>query len=367
MTGWIKYRCSFINQKSPVSLMFALIWVMGMGGSLFSEPVYYFAPSTCSKCRNLYNRLESIKQYDPIFQIYGYDPYTNQGRKEYQIRWSQLQAKNQQDYYVFPAIFVGDTVLTGMDISDSLLLYYFYNRSQKDSDPPPLTDLSWFSVVLLGLGDGINPCAFSVLLFLLSYMSLKHSSRYKIFISAGMFILGNFLFYFIFGVGILRFMKSFIVIIPYFSTGIKLAAISMGIFAGVSIVVKLAKKKVYLSGLSKSDHRKIHKLIKWGQKSFLPLWILVGMLVGFAELICTGQIYFPTLVMIHEFHLTDIVYLLVYNICFVAPLVGVVVFYFFVPNLKIFENLVNRHYSKIMIFISLLLFGLSAYLIFSLY
>ena len=365
MTGWIKYKFSFNNQKFTVFLIIVLIG--GVVQTLFSEPVYYFAPSSCSKCRNLYNQLESIKRYDPVFQIYGYDPYTNQGRAEYQSRWSQLEFKNQQDYYVFPAIFVGDTVLTGMDISDSLLMYYFYNRSQKNADPPPLADISWLSVILLGLGDGINPCAFSVLIFLLSYMSLKHSSRNKIFISAWLFISGNFLFYFIFGVGILRFIKSFIVIIPYFSTGIKLAAIFIGIFAGVSILVKLAKKKMYLSGLSENDHRNIHKLIKWGQKSFWPLWIFIGMLVGFAELICTGQIYFPTLVMINEFQLKDIAYLLVYNICFVTPLIGVVVFYYFTPNLKIFENLVKCHYSKIMVFISFLLFGLSAYLILSLF
>ncbi len=59
-------------------------------------------------------------------------------------------------------------------------------------------------VFLAGLLDGINPCAFATIIFLLSYLQVTRRSSTQILAVGGAFILGVFLTYFALGLGLVE-------------------------------------------------------------------------------------------------------------------------------------------------------------------
>jgi cytochrome c biogenesis protein CcdA len=84
-------------------------------------------------------------------------------------------------------------------------------------------------------------------------------------------------------------------------------------------------------GLSKETHRGIHDRIKrfTTVKSYLlgPAAVLLGGLVSSMELACTGQVYFPVLAALMKDGVTprSLGLLLIYNLCFLVPLVVITV------------------------------------------
>lgn len=63
---------------------------------------------------------------------------------------------------------------------------------------------SFLTVAGAGLIDGINPCAFGVLIFFFSYLTLKGRSRRDIFLTGLLFTLGVFVAYFLIGLGLMQ-------------------------------------------------------------------------------------------------------------------------------------------------------------------
>jgi cytochrome c biogenesis protein CcdA len=167
-----------------------------------------------------------------------------------------------------------------------------------------------------GLIDGINPCAFAVMVFLVSFLSAKKYSFRHIWV----FILGVFVLYFLLGVGGYYLLEK--IITP------KIAGITTRIIAFLIIILGLVHifENPYKSRLvlPKQERRFIHSLIirtGLSSKSFFSFFGL-GVVVAFLESACTGQVYLPV---IYSFvalgYKRSILYLFVYNICFVLPLI----------------------------------------------
>ena len=76
--------------------------------------------------------------------------------------------------------------------------------------------------------------------------------------------------------------------------------------------------------------RKIHSVIreKMTKKNLFLAAVVSGFFISISEFICTGQIYLPTLIFVSgvpELKIRAILYLILYNIAFIVPLVIVFV------------------------------------------
>ena len=75
---------------------------------------------------------------------------------------------------------------------------------------PPVSILTRFrslsvaAVVLAGLIDGVNPCAFATILFFVSYLAVSRRQRREMLLVGGAFALGVFVTYFAVGLGAMR-------------------------------------------------------------------------------------------------------------------------------------------------------------------
>ncbi|MDD1700611.1 MAG: hypothetical protein LUQ04_07425 [Methanoregula sp.] len=170
-------------------------------------------------------------------------------------------------------------------------------------------------VIASALIDSINPCAFSVLIFLLiSIFTLKN--RRRILMVGGVYIAAVFIFYLLSGFGLFT-----IVSLSGFSRALSLIGATVALVLGViSVLDVLRDRDKFLLAIPSSKKEQIERYIN---SASLPAAFALGIFVGIFELPCTGGIYLAILgLMSRSFTLMEgLPYLLLYNFIFVLPLI----------------------------------------------
>ena len=194
----------------------------------------------------------------------------------------------------------------------------------------PVSFLTLTGTAVAGLIDGINPCAFSTIVFFVSVLSVLRAPR-AVCVSAGLgFLAGTFTTYTVIGLGLLNMFTR----LEHFSAAREII--------GLLIISSLA----VLSGLSLVDALRFYKnadaqnmilrtpapMLKMGRGIMKkgmagPLGVFAGALavsafVTLIESVCTGQLYLPTLAYIIRREGAGVracALLALYNIMFVVP------------------------------------------------
>jgi cytochrome c biogenesis protein CcdA len=223
-----------------------------------------------------------------------------------------------------PSVFTGNLTLTGYEqITQELPSAVNETLTNPPPIPPQTTiengvreEITLPLIIVSALIDGINPCAFSVLIFLLlTIMAL--GSRKKVLIVGTTFILAVFTFYFLSGLGIFTIIQT-----AGISRLISFIAAVIALGAGVISIatVLIGQKGPAILSIPESRKGIIDQYIR---KASIPAAFAVGLLVGMFELPCTGGIYLAILSLLSN-RMTafeGIPYLLVYNLFFVLPLI----------------------------------------------
>ncbi len=184
-------------------------------------------------------------------------------------------------------------------------------------------------VLFAGLLDGINPCAFSTLLFFLSFVSLRKKRKEAVLATGLAFIAGVFAVYFLLGLGLLASLRTFL------SAGRATLYLNAAVSAAAAVLAVLSLRDAVRAragtpedatlklpkGLQGASHTVIRRFA--GGQAGVALAALAGGAVSLIELACTGQIYLPTLAYLNRtaFSSRSAVLLVVYNLAFVLPLV----------------------------------------------
>ena len=243
--------------------------------------------------------------------------------------------------------------------------------------------LNFSSLAVLGAGlvDGINPCAFTVMVFFISFLSFAGYGKKDMLIVGGLFILTLYITYLLIGAGLFKALRS-LEIFSYFSR------IFYRLISGFAFVIgllnlydfwvyqktkNLDKIVLRLPALIK---RKIQGVIREGmikkEGKDKPLFALIiasitcGFLVSILELLCTGQLYLPTIAYIlkvPDLKIKALGYLLFYNLMFIVPLAVVFSLAFFGLTSSHFEKLARKHLSAVKLVTAVLFFGLGVVLL----
>ena len=194
------------------------------------------------------------------------------------------------------------------------------------------------AVLIAGLIDGINPCAFATIIFLVSYLTLMGKKGREILLYGIIFTSGVFIAYFLAGMGLMTFLHE-LSGFPMISKGIHLLialfALSLGIISLYDYVLfrrgQMAKWKLQLpSGMKKKIHALIREQVR--SKAGLLATFGLGFAIAGCEVICTAQVYLPTIgyiMTIPQLRIHALFNLLLYNVVFITPLVGVFASTFF--------------------------------------
>jgi len=210
-------------------------------------------------------------------------------------------------------------------------------------------------VIGAGLIDGINPCAFAVLLFLLTFL-LEVSNNKKRMVKAGTaYVIAVYVSYFLAGLGLLSIIQ--------FSGMSRIVVIAASIFAIFAGIVNIKDYFWYGKGFSLKIPESKKKLIEeWTHKANVPAALVLGFLVSMFELPCTGGVYLAILAMLagNGGRIYAVPYLLIYNLMFILPLIVIILAVTFGMKAEHIENWRNsrKNIMKLAMGILLLLLGL---------
>ena len=241
--------------------------------------------------------------------------------------------------------------------------------------------MTFWAIISAGLIDGINPCAFAVIVFFVSFLAVYKYNRKEIILVGSAYCLAVFLAYIAIGLGLFNFlyaMKSFTYVKLAFQWGtIGLCAVFLVLSLYDFIIYQKTKdhNKIVLQ-LSKSNKEYIHKVMRFSlrdkQKSTLRLVLAalaVGVVVSLIEAVCTGQVYVPTLALILKEadanFMRAMAYLIIYNLMFIVPLVIILCLSVMGYESKGFNNFLRKHLGLTKLALCLLFLGLLLLLIFN--
>lgn len=180
-----------------------------------------------------------------------------------------------------------------------------------------MTSITLPAVLVGGLLDGVNPCAFSVLLsfvaVVLGAVALSGQSP-QVWRIGGIYVLGIFLTYLLLGLGVIG------IIAPIVQ--MHLAVRILGVAVVVLGVWML--KDALLPGVGpalampKAAYGLVRRAFSWSGPGGA---LAAGALVAMCEVPCSGAIYVGILALLAKAPVMERVgYLLLYNVMFVAPL-----------------------------------------------
>jgi thiol-disulfide isomerase/thioredoxin len=238
-----------------------------------------------------------------------------------------------------------------------------------------------------GLIDGVNPCAFTVIVFFISFLALQGYRRKELIIIGGVFIASVFFTYLLVGIGLFGFLFS----LKGFWVFMQAVNISIGIFSLVLGCLSLYDffrfKQTHDSAglllqLPPAVKNQIHALIGLHYRkassaagsavrettfSKLVLSALVsGFLVSLLEAVCTGQTYLPTIVFVLKttpYKLPAFLFLVIYNLMFILPLVAIFILALLGTTSGQFSRFLKTHLLKIKLLMAVLFFGLGLFLL----
>jgi len=354
-------------------------------------PIYiaFFYQTTCKECERIFYMLNYLKKKYPFLKIKEFNLMERKNKILFEAMAEKI--KIPEEKRLIPAtLIIGTDYLQQREINlkniEKIIGKYKGKGSEciweigedrlKEAEDRIIKRFKEFGILpvcLAGLIDGINPCAFAVIVFFISYLVATKRKGKEILIVGFSFMAGVFITYFLFGCGVFSFLSKF-THYSVFSRVLNLlvgtGAIILG-FLSFCDFLKARKgeiKNIKLQ-LPQFIKKKIHSTIisKGRLKNYAIGSFISGVIVSFLEFVCTGQVYFPTIVFVLNQQRQGYFYLFLYNLFFIFPLLFILLFsYAGMSSQKISEfsrnNVVGAKFL-----LSLIFFFLGGYLLLNIF
>lgn len=317
--------------------------------------VVFYSPG-CAECERAKDAVREMeRRYGERVRV----EMVNIDRPEDYARLIPYEEHYSSDENATLKVFVGDAYLAGADDAVERLDRVVREQLEKgattfrpaqgtsqgeanpseaeDALPSPIkkrfASFSVLAVAAAGLIDGVNPCAFTTIVFLLSMLAYLGKDRRQLAAAGLGFVSATFLTYLLLGLGLLGAVKVFSVQhglargLVYAVAGLTFLLAAWSFVDFLRYVRTRDTRKVTL-GLPDSIRNRIHKVIREGLtgRRLVLAAAAVGVAVSLLESVCTGQVYLPTIVFVarsDQLRGQALAYLVLYNLMFILPLVAV--------------------------------------------
>lgn len=344
----------------------------------------YFSEPGCSECSRVANILGVLQERYPNLVVHEYDIVDDISLN---LCLSERLGVPEDQRHDAPTVFVGTDYLVDRDIRLDPLIEILDRYAQSGAPPgwescpedssalPALPP--WGQVIVGGLVDGINPCAFATIIFFISYLTAIERKGRDIILVGLAFTLAVFVSYLAFGLFLRQVFTDLIG--------------RVGVVLRLVLNVTMAVVCLVLAVLSASDFRKARK----GKVKDISLrlpdrmrrWInatirkgmheptlnrlvvasfISGVVVSFIELTCTGQGYVPIILMLSspEQRGQAVIALVVYCLLFVVPLIAVFVAYYMGTSSRQLGTLLQRHAATVKLAMACVFFVMGIWLMY---
>jgi len=338
-----------IYKLIAVAIVFLVFSILFSKGALAQNQNYgkkevflhVFYGQGCPHCSTLLSFLESIKGDYPELKIYPHEVYQNNEEREL---FEKMADKFNAEIEGVPTTFIDDKIIVGFDKQISLLLESEIKRCLLEECGNPIEEIKSIEsketekiigdsspaseekenikrltipmVIGAAAVDAINPCAFAVLIILMT-AALGIADKKRALKFGLAFTCSIYLAYFLMGLGLFSALQA-----TGLSHGFYFFVTVLAIVVGfLNLKDYFWYGKGFLMEIPLSWRPKMKKIIKsatspWGA-------FLIGFAVSLFELPCTGGPYIVILGLLAK-EITrnlGIIYLLLYNLIFISPLI----------------------------------------------
>jgi cytochrome c biogenesis protein CcdA len=235
--------------------------------------------------------------------------------------------------------------------------------------PPP-----WWAVIVPGLIDGINPCAFATIIFFVSYLSIIRRRGQEILMVGIAFTLAVFLAYLGFGMVLRELFAGLIDLV-----GPILRPILNILTALLCLVLAILGfddfRKARRGQLKDATLQLPHKLRMWinarirnsmRSEALVTASFVSGVVVSLVELACTGQVYVPIIQGLSnpEHRAQSTLDLVVYCLAFTVPLIVVFALSYVGTDSKHFTRFLTRYAAPIKLLMTFVFLSIGLWLIY---
>ena len=244
-------------------------------------------------------------------------------------------------------------------IDEPITTYLEWHEENKNSLSNFAPDESFMGLFLVITGsaflDGINPCAFSVLLFFIAFLFSIKKTRQSIWKMGIVYIAAIYSAYFLIGIGIAQ---AFIIsgaphLMAYVGAYL---VIGLGVIQILGMVFPKFPIKLRIPVNTKAA------MEKWLYRGTLPASFIGGFIVGLCTFPCSGGIYVAIIGMLtsSQTYFQGLGWIIWYNLIFVLPLI---IFLALAANPKTTEKLHRLErkesvHAKMLIGVSMIALGL---------
>ncbi len=361
----------------------------GGDGCVVEVPVYvvYFYQTGCDECSRVEADLDYLKTQYSQMQIVKFNIYDHADL----AIWMTEQVGFEGDFET-PAIIIGDDVLIGDEIIPDVIAPVLDQYLETGTEPIWLSydsgeaeqtiidrfkEMGWLAVVAAGLIDGINPCAFATLIFFVSYLTLSGRKGKEILFVGGAFAFGVFLAYLAVGLGLYQILEMGGETLDLIA---KIVYAVTGVFCLVLAILSFRDYKKAREGdvgdmmlkLPEPLRKRINATIRKGRnaRSYVLGAFFAGILISFLELACTGQVYLPTIIFVSsipELRLQAVLYLIIYNLLFILPLIVIFILVYFGTTSKDLTRFLKERAALVKFGMAIVFVALGGWLLFSLF
>ncbi len=392
-------HCKIFQRKSiPFLCLFAVFFLLAypaVAGPRLSEGLIVFHSLTCHKCIQIKNEIIPVieKEFKGLLDI----EYRDIGDLANYKLFLGLKDEFAPDLsVVWPVFFLKGRLLNGSEVTLANLKSFViqgmgedFNRKFNHREVDLVAyfrSFTPFAISAAGLIDGINPCAFTVIVFFMSFLALQGYRRKSLVVVGIFFILAVWITYILIGLGLFGFfyrMNSFWSLVRTINLSVGVFSIILGCLAVRDFLIfrSTGDTEKMLLKLPKAVKDQIHRLIGMHYRkprdgasalserhtSGLVISALVtGFLVSLLEAVCTGQTYLPTITFILKttpLKPQALFYLLLYNFMFIVPLLVVFAMSLFGATSAHFSGFMRKHFLAIKALMAVLFFLLGIFLI----
>ena len=351
------------------------------------KPIYlaYFEQAGCQECARTTYDLRVIQDQYPQVQVEQF-PIEEAENKALNEWLSEKIGIPEENRLATPMVIVGDDYLIGTDatLNNMLALVSKYEetgaeRTWEDFDPDEagqsiidrFQSFGVATVLVAGLIDGLNPCAFATLVFFISYLTFTGRRGKDILFVGLSFTLGVFITYLLVGLGLLTVVQSLGIFSAlgkwlYLLTALLCIVLAMLTFRDYGKARQGQTSEMTLK-LPMSLRRRINKVIRESSqvRAFVAMAFVTGFVVSLIELACTGQVYLPTIVYVMsqpDLAGQAFLYLVLYCLMFILPLIVVFLLSYFGTTSEQLGRFVNRHTATIKLITGLVFVGLALWM-----
>ncbi|MBA4386598.1 MAG: hypothetical protein C0404_01375 [Verrucomicrobia bacterium] len=312
---------------------------------------YFYQPG-CSECFLVDLQVKPVlkDRYDGLYVLRNWDLTVSSNYTRLLSYMTLLGRKDNERVYMvvggremfagFGAMQTGLWASVEQAISEGLTAEAAAPREMSEADRREMLErrvagMSVAGMAVAGLADGINPCAFSTMIFLVSVLGLSKAKGSAIWAVGAAFVAATFVTYTAIGLGLLRVLhamegfRTLQNVVDFVLIGLLLVLAFLSFRDAVRYRASGDASEVTLR-LPERLKRVVNRILMTGlgRGAQVGTAFAVGALVTGIESVCTGQLYVPALAFVVRTGADTsrgIGLLLLYNVMFVVPLTVVLV------------------------------------------